>query len=152
MDSAIEKWKLWGAAHLWRYGVRRANEKGWHVAADTAGCASFGELMELIRVAKYPARVAVPVTKPSEAVLRVPNEKYMAAGVWSPQTLDLRCDPRSAGDVWAIDEARERVTFTFGIDWLGDLAQAFADMGDQRGDYSIGPDRSEQRIWVWWVP
>jgi hypothetical protein len=150
MDSAIEKWRQAGRLFLWRYGKRAVNKHGWQIAADVPGSANLAELIGLIGAAQHPVRRTLIITPPSLAMTQIPNASRAVAGVWSPKHLKISFDQRLAGDLWSIDEMGEQVIMTFGAAWLADLSQAAVDMGRREGDYSIGPNGSEQGLWIWW--
>jgi hypothetical protein len=146
-DPIVARFKLQGRDSLWRY-PRVPKWEGWHFAADDEGCNSLLALFDLMEHAQYPSRVTLPLTRPPNEVLNVPNREVDVARPavswtlgfntqWEPGLWELSADPRV-------------VSLRFGVSALPDLRKGVRDSLMGNGDYAIGGAESSEYIWIWW--
>jgi hypothetical protein len=149
-DPTVARWKLRGRVCLWRYRTLGPRWHGWHLAADTEGCASLLELLDLMQRARFSSRATLPLTEPPEAVLDVPNrDTYDArpATSWTLIHPKRVTEPRT----WELSSSGTAVTLRFGSDYFPVLRKAIVDLSERTGDYAIGTERPDATwIWVWW--
>lgn len=141
-------WKQRGTISLWRYIENQKNFPGWHLNADSEGCASLLELIDALRDnpgGELTTRLSAPIPQQ----LAVPNNRTAAWIV--PQFWVIQHDPE--GEHWNFASESETVTLIAGARWLDLLSEGVAGIPAKQGDYSIGPGRlRESRLWFWWGP
>ncbi len=149
-DPTVARWKLRGRVCLWRYRKLASRYEGWHFAADAGGCASLLVLIDLMERAQFSSRVTVPLTKPPEHVLNVPNRETHDA---RPATAWTLIFPRDLVEpaMWELSSNGTAVTLRFGSNYLPVLREAIIDSSNQRGDHAIGSDVPDATgVWIWW--
>ena len=134
MDEAVRRWKQTGQVYFWRESDRRQG-KGWHLAADAAGCDDLEEVARLSRAATYPARFTFRA----------------APGQPDARELIISFDQSRTPDHWRL-KGTGPMTLELGPDRLEELTNVVADLRALGGDYTFGPDSVDQHIWVWWPP
>jgi hypothetical protein len=98
--------------------------------------------------AQYPSRVTLPLTRPPEMVLNVPNRETDLARPAASWTLSF--NRQSAPETWNLSASPPAVNLRFGANALPDLRKAVRDSLKGRGDYAIGGSESSEYIWIWW--
>lgn len=98
--------------------------------------------------AQYPSRITLPLTRPPNEVLNVPNRQVDAARPVASWTLgfNVQWEP----DLWELSADLPAVTLRFGASALPDLRKGVRDSLEGRGDYAIGGTRSSEYLWIWW--
>lgn len=134
MDEAIRRWKQKGQIFFWLEADRRQGE-GWHLAADLDGCNDLDDIIRLSRSAAYPSRF----------------EFVVATNGGARRALVLSVDRSWPADHWHL-VGGEVTKLELGIERLCELEKVAADLRAQKGDYTFGPDKVGQSIWVWWPP
>jgi hypothetical protein len=134
MDEAVRRWKQRGRIFFWFEPDARQGD-GWHIAANASGCDDLDEVIRLSRAATFPAR------------FRLAPEARQGAATYLTISIN-RSWPK---EHWRIDGGNDPL-FELGHDGLEMLAAAVADLRKGRGDYAIGPDEPDQRLWIWWPP
>lgn len=137
--------KILGTVSLWRYTENERNYPGWQLSADASGAASLCSLVtELKVVGGYRT---VTVTPPSEALLRVPNNKRGKAAWWAPVRLRVQflSAPEEANS-WRMIEDADTVVLSLGSESMSVLLAGIEGIGEGKGDYSIGTPS----LWFWW--
>ena len=119
---------------FWHEADRRQGE-GWHIAVDAKECDDLEGIVGLALGADHPARFAFPT----------------ASGALGMTALAIAFDAALPADHWRPEE-RHPVRLVLGVNGLKSLRAATLDMRNGDGDYCIGPDAPDQRVWVWWPP
>jgi hypothetical protein len=141
------KWKQSGTISLWRYLENQKNFSGWHLTADTSGCASLIALLDAFALDGVPNSRALSIIQPSLAELSVPSNRSSAIG--APANLRLAFSEEH--DAWSFPAELDVAQLIFGSKWLIPLKEAIAGIPSGKGDFSIGPLPGE-RLWFWWQP
>jgi len=142
------QWKSAGRISLWRYTENESNYPGWHLNADEAGCACVLALLDALSRDDAPYRT-LALTPPTDAQLRVPNNRHGNAAWLAPERLRVRLGAEPAQ--WAFPRDLDPATMIVGSQWLEPLRRGIADIAGGRGDYSIGGgDTDSLRLWFWW--
>lgn len=137
--------KFIGSVSLWRYTENERNYPGWHLSADTSGAASLRSLLADLEVSG--GYRTVSITPPSEALLRVPNNRggkaaWQAPGRWRIHYLSAPEESRS----WRVGEDTDTKVLSAGKAWLAEFRAGIEGVEKGKGDYSIGVPSP----WFWW--
>ena len=145
MKPFSHSWKQQGSISLWRYTENERNFHGWHLNADLAGCQSLVTLFEALAADGPSASRTVNLTRPTTAVLAVPNNRGGTAKFKSPEKLRIAfsSDPGQ----WSFPPQLEPAEFSYGYEWLSPLCKGVNGIPQGDGDYSIGHDLP---LWFWW--
>lgn len=148
-------WRQTGCVALWRYRDASRHYAGWHLSADDAGCQSIKEWLDILATNQAKANIAIQISRPSSALLQVPNCRGGSASTYSPVCLRLNYQPTE--NVWLITKVMDEVELTIGCEWLKQLAKGIEGILQGNGDYSIGHDdytdkQNDSRLWFWWHP
>jgi hypothetical protein len=141
-----EHWKHSGSVWLWRYGADDRNYPGWHLTADSTGAASLADLLETLAEPNQPAFRTVQLCRPTPAILAVPNKRSADWTAPAKLRIAFAADP----DEWIITGTDATVQLTLGLNWCPLLERAVSEIPSGKGDFSIGPKDSSQRLWLWW--
>jgi hypothetical protein len=98
--------------------------------------------------AQYPSRVTLPLSRPPEKALNVPNRETGAARRAASWTISFNRE--SGPETWDLSASPPAVSLRFGAKALPDLQKAVRDSLNGRGDYAIGGTESSEYIWIWW--
>lgn len=141
-------WKQAGRISLWRYTANERNFSGWHLNADSAGCASLLALLD--ELAERPGMPrTVRICAPEPAQLSVPNNQGGKAPWLAPQRLRLSCSDEAS--VWQFPSDLDPASLNFGAAWLSQLREGVKGIQAGRGDYCIGSDNDRSfNLWFWW--
>jgi hypothetical protein len=145
--SQVAQWKQAGRISLWRYVEHSRHFPGWHLNADQDGCQSLARLLELFSIDCAGSRT-VELAAPTEAQLRVPNNKGGLAPCIAPAKLKITFSQEP--DHWSFPPETEPATLAVGKIWIEAIRQGLADIPMRRGDYSVGPRQSSLPLWFWW--
>ena len=149
-DPAVSRWKQQGRVFLWRYVENTRNYPGWHLTADAVGARSLLELTSLMRAASWPSRTTIDLTRPTEAILKVPNNRDGEARWVGATRLCIRSAPELSPTHWDIRQVDDTVELRPGSEMLAQLDRGLHDILDGRGDYSMGGPPAE--LWFWRFP
>ena len=142
-------WKQAGSVALWRYRENQHNFPGWHITADTVGCASLLALLDALAADGRTSSRTLAVQAPTPAILSVPNNR--SSGWRSPSKLRLSFS--ATPSEWSFPESSEPAALTLGFEWLPALRQGIAGIPNGEGDYSIGKaGGGNLQLWFWWQP
>ena len=64
-DPAVEKWRLNGCAHLWRYVNPGSGMRGWHFNADEFACVSISDLVDRMLASPWKSSKRFPISVPA---------------------------------------------------------------------------------------
>jgi len=147
MDQATSQWRQAGKVNLWRYVDEPKNYRGWHFAADAAGCDSLLELISLMDAATYTAKQTVMLTRPSIVQTQVPGYagRHQSYGRWHVHHSKTKFALRH----WRLIASGDEVTLELGTAHLDKLRQGFEDVRRGSGDYCIGEEGMD--LWFWWL-
>jgi hypothetical protein len=140
-------WKQAGRISLWRYTEHERNFRGWHLNADAVGCQSLSLLIESLLIDGAGHRT-VDITAPTEAELRVPNNRGGLAPWTAPKKLKVTLVQEPS--LWAFPPDTEPATLDIGMTWLESLREGVVGISKGRGDYSIGHREGGLPLWFWW--
>ena len=142
-------WKQQGTVSLWRYTVSERIFPGWHLNADPVGCASLLGLVSVLVQAPGDYRT-VQISAPSPTQLAVPNNHGGRAAWVAPTKLRLSFLDDAAA--WIFPPDLEPAALKFGSDWIDALRKGIAGIPDGEGDYSIGGNKKQGSLglWFWW--
>lgn len=143
---AFDRWQQSGSVWLWRYSGRDRNYPGWHLTADRAGASSLIELLDVLVNGKQRGFRTVQLVRPTPAILSAPNKRNAEWAAPSKLRIGFARDPNE----WIFTCADATAQLTFGLDWYPMLRQAVSGIPLGKGDFSIGPSESSQRLWLWW--
>lgn len=142
-------WKQSGNASLWYYTENERNYPGWHLTADAAGCDSLVALLDVLAADGNGAFRIVEIRPPSNAQLKVPNNKSGLAAWQAPSKLRIAFSDDPAE--WSFPLGLEPASLTLGSDWLTPLRDGISGIPRGRGDYSIGRiGKGSAKLWFWW--
>jgi hypothetical protein len=145
MDDTVKRWRLQGDVYLWRYKGNARNYPGWHLTADTPGCASLLELIDLMRDSQFLSEAPIRLSQPTLRQISVPNAPLEHDPA---KSLAVYHSPKLVADHWRLSENDGRVRLEVGHDSLSELRKGIADVARHEGDYSIGA--TGQALWFWW--
>lgn len=146
-DAKITKWGQRGVMSLWHYEGFPRNYPGYHLTANSDGCAFLIGLFKLFRNAKYPARRDIALNPPSSAILAIPNCHQPCVPA---RRVEFRFRRDFEDTHWTIAESRGEVVIELGMDGLNALEQGASDMLRGEGDWCIGA--GTESLWFWWHP
>jgi len=107
---------------------------GWHFAADDEGCNSLLASFDLMEHAQYPNRVTLPLTRPPNEVLNVPNRQVDLARPAASWTLGFSNEWDA--DLWELSGDLPGVSLRFGRYALPNLRKGVRDSLKGDGDYA----------------
>ena len=141
-------WKQSGRVSLWRYTENERNYSGWNLNADGPGCASLLALLDAL-ASDHAAYRTIALTDPTEAELRVPNNKSGRAAWVAPAKLRIAFS--SHPSEWVFSSGLDPAVLVMGGDWLEPLREGITGIARGRGDHSIGNSRDGNlSLWFWW--
>lgn len=151
--ATLNGWVPRGAVSLWRYVGNARHFDGWHVTADEPGGQSLLALIDLLVQTKDVSLFrTVTIVSPTEAILRVPNNR--GAPAMAPAKWRLRYSQAPAD--WSMVENGEALECSLGEAWMAELRASVEAMLLGEGDFAIGPARKRSpacdRLWFWWWP
>ena len=124
-------WKQQGIVSLWRYTENERNYRGWHLNADSVGCASLSALLDELAQAPGTHRT-VQLTPPGASQLAVPNNQGGRAAWLAPAK--LRVSYSDVPATWQFPPDLDPATLTVGSDWLTALREGIAGIPQGCGD------------------
>ena len=133
-----------GSISLWRYTESTRNFSGWHLSANDDGAIALKSILHALQ--ESGGTCTLTVTRPSAAVLSVPNNRGGHAA-WSAPNRWRICYQATA-DEWRFPPTGEPAVLTLGTTHLGQLVAGLDDILAGQGDYSIGIEGEE--LWFWW--
>jgi hypothetical protein len=154
-------WVQQGKVFLWRYREGVSNYPGGHLTADVAGCQSLEELLTKFVDTPRNRQAMVRVTRPTEDVLSVPNNRGGKAKWSSPEELQIEMLAESANPVeWRFQPKGFRFQLVAGKGKLLELRDAIRGIPRGKGDFAIGPEDDSPEsaawedmcLWIWWMP
>lgn len=149
MRALVDEWVQAGKLWVWRYQEPSRNCRGWHFAADPAGCRSVTNLLDRMRGDKACHRTLrlCPVT---EDILAVPNFGRKTEGRYDTLRIDYQPDATAL----SLNPDGERLIMVAGNSLLPKLAAAFAKVEVGGGDFGIATSNNRRADhWMfWWAP
>lgn len=98
----------------WRYLENTRNYPGWHLTADTDGCASLIALLDAAVLDGMEGRRTLKIDRPTPAQLAVPNNRHAA---WTA-TQSLRIVFEREPSQWRLRDEGERLELLLGTETL----------------------------------
>ncbi len=137
--------RIAGTVCLWQYAENERNYPGWQLSADASGVASLRSLLiELEAVGSYRT---ITITPPSDALLRVPNNKRGKARWWAPARWRVYfLSAAEEASCWRLTEEADTVVLSLGRESMGALVAGIEGIARGEGDYSFGTPP----LWFWW--
>ena len=142
--STVDKWKQSGTLFFWRFKENERNYPGWHFMLDSFASESMAALLRAMRVSAESCERTIVVTRPTEVVLRVPNNRGGAAAWSAPAKLRLEYSVDNPA-AWSLGAENSVVRWQLGAEHISIVAEAFADP-IKFFDSSIG---SDPVVWSW---
>lgn len=140
------EWKQEGSVFLWRYEPRNRNYGGWNISADKAGCGSLIKLLDVLSMDGSGATRSVRITRPTKAILAVPNCPVRTFVAPNALRITIANDPTE----WRFPMTSEYADLSMGADWLLLMRDSIKDIDAGLGDYSIGgSDKGDLPLWFW---
>lgn len=137
-DTSVTRWKQSGQVAMWRSDQR----DNWSLSADSAGCDSLNELLNLVIKAQWSSSVIVKLALPKQTAFG-PSKQLQTV-----ESFTLSFPKESVNsDHWEF-EIEENLTLELGSGRIIELLGAIEDIRNGKGDYSIGPSRNP--LWIWW--
>ena len=152
MDEATLRWRPDGRIYLWRYHTERRDYGGLHFTADDAGLASLARLIDLMRAATHQAVATIRLAQPGPTEWHVPTHRVRptAMTTWTI----VHAKTRFAESHWSLTVSGSEARLELGAGRLEPFARGIGDVGNGRGDYSIGGDSDDDAsnldLWFWW--
>ena len=146
-DPDIERWKQYGIISAWHYVDFPKNYCGYHLTADSDGCAFLLGLFERFRSASFPARKLLTLSPPSQQMLAVPNCHVSHV---SMRNIEFRSLRDYSPEHWAVTASDGKISIEVGCTRLADLEKGIHDILNGDGDWPLGSERDS--LWFWWRP
>lgn len=143
-SNSVDKWKQAGTFHFWRFKENERNYPGWHIMLDVEASASIASLLRAMLDRAASCERAIVVTRQSDIVLRVPNNRGGSAAWSAPSTLRFAFSAEHPS-AWSIIADGAVVRWQCGASHLSAVVSAFEDPA-RHFDSSIGNDPV---VWFW---
>lgn len=149
MTTLVDAWTQAGRLFVWRYDRPSRARKGWHFAADAAGCRSFIDLLNRFEEEAAHRYRTVRLGTLTRENWSVPNfgapqnDKFETMRIdYLPKQTALDLNARSSKLMMTIGETR-----------LPDLRAALSEVGAGSGDSCISPSTQKEAgpWWFWWA-
>jgi len=127
---------------VWRYLDNDRNYPGYHLSADSEGCAYLKQ-----RINDQWSYASIPLSAPSAAVLSVPNNQGGKARIKAAQKLKIELTTTEIGAV-SIEEDGEAIVITFSKAGIREFVQGIEDIERGQGDYAMSA-KGESSLWFW---
>lgn len=148
MKPLSHDWKQRGRISVWRYTENRRNYGGWHLTADAEGADSVTALLVALNADPPGASRGLVVSPPSRQELGVPNNRQ--SGTVVPRKLRLMS--HAEADHWTLRQEGENLLMIVGADWILKIRDGATGIAEGRGDFYIGENAEDERLWFWWQP
>ena len=151
-------WTQRGKLYLWRYIDSPGGYRGGHLTADQAGCESLDALLTQFIETPRSRRARVRVTRPTAAILGVPNAQGGRARWAAPKELQIELFEETPPEMWQFTTKGERYELLAGRDRLQELRDAVRGILKGQGDFALGPEEGSDSEWdamclnIWWMP
>ena len=145
-SNSVDKWRQAGTFHFWRFKENERNYPGWHIMVDAAASESMASLLRAMHDRAVSCDRGIVVTRPTDIVLRVPNNRGGSAAWSAPATLRFECSAEHPS-AWSITADGAVVRWQCGISQLPTVIAAFEDPA-RHFDSSIG---TGPVVWIWGV-
>jgi hypothetical protein len=132
--------------HIWRYRDDQRNYRGYHLSADSEGCAA---LLQWLRSSK--GRTDFHLQPVTQAVIGVPNHQGDLSACESCNIFMLHIRPDAASGHFLVTEKSGRLSLECSPQQVERLIKGVEDIQRGEGDYRIG-EGGNQVLWFWWYP
>jgi hypothetical protein len=147
MEEVIKKYSVKGKIHFWEFKDKNPNRRNWNFTADSEGCTSFIELLELMNCSLYSSKKLVTLSPPEQSQIDVPNDRNI---YWRPK-LKLNLNYRNnESSLWIIKEDSDILEISFGTDKVREFIDAVSQVKENKGDFSIGDNNDNHILYFWW--
>jgi hypothetical protein len=148
MREWVNEWVQEGNLWVWRYKDPSRNCRGWHFAADPAGCRSVRNLLDRMS-GDMACHRTLRLCAVTDEVLAVPNYGKKALGSYDR----LRIDFEPGATELSLSPEADRLTLVVGNSVLPELAAAFASVEAGGGDFGIATSNNRRADpWMFWWP
>lgn len=149
MRDWVKEWVQEGRLYVWCYADPRPGWRGWHFAADPAGCRSVRNLLDRMQ-GGGPSHRTLRLARVTEDILSVPNYGRKVAG----SHCRLRIAYRPGCEALGLTAEGDVLVMTVGGPRLRKLSAAFAQVEAGGGDFGMcTSDDRKADIWMfWWMP
>ncbi len=143
-DNPAIRWQQRGKIYLWQYTENTRNFPGWHLVVDSTASDSLAALVASLSEAQEPIHRTLQISRPTQNVLRIPNNKDGLARFSAPEKLVIYFDPTSEG-LWAFEWVDDVAEWRLGANSITELGSALANP-NEFFDRMFGKDKP---LWFW---
>lgn len=148
MVEAHGSWEQKGRVSLWCYRKAQSMYDGWHITADTEGCASLLKLFDILSSATRPVYRTLPVTDPrTVGADRIFGEHTLRLTVPAKLRLANRID--GAGTIGLADDIFE---MALSPEDIVSFSDAVKDVSTGQADFGVGFGGDNTIVRFWWWP
>ena len=143
-DNLAFKWQLRGRIYLWQYTENTRNFPGWHLVVDSKARDSLASLLVSLNEAQGTIHRTLRISRPTQHVLCIPNNKDGLARFSAPTKLVIHFDPTSE-DLCELECVDDAVEWRLGANSMTELVAALA-APNKFFDRTLFKDK---QLWFW---
>ena len=147
MEEAIKKFGVNGKIHIWEFKEKNPKLKHWNFTADSEGCSSFIQLLELMQSSPYSSRKTLTLTPPGNSQIKTPNNRNID---WKTKSRLNLIFKKTETSLWNINVDGDELEINFSTDKLNEFIYAVAQVKAGKGDFAIADAKEENILYFWW--